>query len=188
MGEAQGLPESGDVAGLLRYLRADGDGLPLGAVAALVAGAGRLPGFDDLAQAAAAVADGGDGPGVPDAVALFLFGYACMERGAGYLAIRPLARALELAPDSGAVLTELVTALEQEGRHARAVALIEDHEHLVKLGWQHRFLYVYNALMAGRLDKAAEGFGRLPEPEDTAWARPGRRCGASWPGPAPRAP
>jgi hypothetical protein len=37
MGKAQGLLESGDVAGLLRYLRADGDALPLGEVAALMA-------------------------------------------------------------------------------------------------------------------------------------------------------
>ena len=37
------------------------------------------------------------------------------------------------------------------------------------MGWLHRFQYVYNALMAGSLDKAPEGFGRLPEPEDTAW-------------------
>ena len=38
------------------------------------------------------------------------------------------------------------------------------------MGWHHRFQYVYNALMAGSLDKAADGFGRLPEPEDAAWA------------------
>ena len=37
------------------------------------------------------------------------------------------------------------------------------------MGWLHRFQYVYNALMAGSLDKAADGFGRLPEPHDTAW-------------------
>jgi hypothetical protein len=140
-------------------------------VAALMAGAGQLAGFDDLAQAAAAMAYGGDGPGTGDAVAaLFLFGYACMEHGVGYLAIRPLARALELAPDSGPILSEPVTALEKEGQHARAVTLLEDHEPLVELGWQHRFQYVYNALMAGRLDKAAEGFERLAEPEDPAWA------------------
>ncbi len=170
MGKGQGLLESGDVAGLLRYLRADGDALPLGEVAALAAGAGRLAGFDDLAQAAAAVAAGGFGPGAGDEVAaLFLFGYSCMEHGIGYLAIRPLARALELAPGYGPVLSELVSALEQQGQHARAVAVLEDHERVAELGWQHRFLYVYNAIMAGRLDKAAEGFGRLPEPEDPAW-------------------
>ena len=132
-----------------------------------MAGAARLAGFDDLAQAAAAVA--GRGPRRPeDARALYDFGYACMERGVGYLAVRPLARALELAPDAAPVLSELVAALEQERQHARAVAVLEEHESV--MGWLPRFQYVYNALMAGDLEKAAEGFGRLPEPEDTAWA------------------
>ena len=99
---AQGLLASGDVQSLLRFLRADGEALPLGEVARLVAGAARLAGFDDLAQAAAAAAEGGDGSGTADARALYDFGYACIERGAGYLAVRPLARALELAPDARA--------------------------------------------------------------------------------------
>ena len=38
------------------------------------------------------------------------------------------------------------------------------------MSWLHRFQYVYNALMAGALDTAADGFTRLPEPQDTAWA------------------
>jgi hypothetical protein len=56
---------SGDIQGLLRYLRADGEALPLGEVAQLVARAARLAGFDDLAQAAAAVVEGGDSSGWP---------------------------------------------------------------------------------------------------------------------------
>jgi hypothetical protein len=169
---AQGLLASGDVQGLLRYLRAGGEALPLGEVARLVAGAARLAGLEDLAQAAAAA--GGDG--AEDARALYDFGYACLERGAGYLAVRPLARALELAPDAAPVLSELVAALEQDGQHARAVAVLEEHE--PAMGWLHRFQYVYNALMAGSLAKAAEGFARLPEPEDAAWipAREKVRC------------
>ena len=35
--KAQGLLASGDISGLLRYLRADGEALPLGEVARLVA-------------------------------------------------------------------------------------------------------------------------------------------------------
>jgi hypothetical protein len=101
--KAQGLLASGDIRGLLRHLRAHGEALPLGEVARLVAGAARLAGFDDLAQAAAA-AEGGDGSGPQDARALYDFGYACMERGVGYLAVRPLARALELPPDAAPVL------------------------------------------------------------------------------------
>lgn len=166
--EARGLLASGDVAGLLRYLRADGDALPLGEMAGLVAEVARLAEFDDLAHAAAAVAGGGDGSGTDDALALYNFGYACLDRRAGYLAIRPLARALELVPDAPPVLSELVTALEQEGQHARAVTVLEQHEPVMR--WANRFQYVYNALMAGRLDKAADGFGRLPVPEDERWA------------------
>jgi hypothetical protein len=150
--KARDLLASGDISGLLRHLRAHGEALPLGEVARLVAGAARLAGFDDLAQAAAAVAEGGDGAGTEDARALYNFGCACIERGVGYLAVRPLARVLELAPDAAPALSELVAALESVMR------------------WPHRCQYVYNALMAGNLEKAAEGFGRLPEPEDAAWA------------------
>ena len=68
------------------------------------------------------------------------------------------------------MLGELVTALEADGQHARAVAVLEDHEPVME--WTHRFQYVYNALMAGRLDKARDGFALLPDPAD-AW-RPAR--------------
>lgn len=64
--EARGLLAAGDVPGLLRYLRADGVLLPLEAVAALVAGVGRLVGCNDLARTAAAVATGRDGSGAED--------------------------------------------------------------------------------------------------------------------------
>jgi hypothetical protein len=114
---AQGLLAVGDISGLLRHLRVHGEALPLGEVARLVAAAARLAGFDDLAQAAAAVAEGGDGAGTQDARALYDFGYTCIERGGGYLAVRPLARALELAPDAAPVLSELVAALEHDGQH-----------------------------------------------------------------------
>ena len=157
---AQGLLASGDIQGLLRYLRADGE-------AQLVAGADRLAGFDDLAQAAAAVAEGGDSSGTQGARALYEYGYACLDRGAAHLAVRPLTRALKLASDAGPALTELVAALEADGQHARAVAVLEEHEPV--MGWLHRFQYVYNALMAGSLDKTADGFARLPEPAEAAW-------------------
>ena len=129
--------------------------------------AAQLAGFDDLARAAAAAAQAGDGSGPHDARVLYDFGYACLERGAGYLAVRPLTRALDLAPDAAPVLSELITALEQDGQHARAVAVLEEHESA--MGWLHRFQYVYNALMAGSLDKASDGYTRLPEPQDTTW-------------------
>jgi hypothetical protein len=158
----------GDIPGLLRYLRGHDGALPLAEVARLVAGAARLAGFDDLALAAAAAANDEDGCGAQDARVLYDFGFACLERRAGYLAVRPLALALELTPDAAPVLSELVTALEHDGQHARAVAVLEEHEPMMQ--WPHRFQYVYNALMAGSLGKAADGFMRLPEPADTVWA------------------
>jgi hypothetical protein len=78
---AQDLLASGDVPGLLRHLRAHGEALPLGEVARLVSGAARLAGFEDLAQAAPAVADGWDGADTQYARAPYDFGYACIERG-----------------------------------------------------------------------------------------------------------
>jgi len=93
--QARGLLKAGDIPGLLRHLRGAGEALPLGELAGLVAEAARRAGFADLAQAAAMVAED-DG----DIQALYAFGYACIERGACYLAVRPLARAMELAPDS----------------------------------------------------------------------------------------
>jgi tetratricopeptide (TPR) repeat protein len=166
--KAQSLLDSGDIPGLLLHLRGHGEALPVGEMARLVAGAARLAGLDDLAQAAAAVAAAGTGgPGPEDVLALYNFGYACIELRIEYLAVPPLARALELAPDAAPVLSELVAALEQDGRHARAVAVLEEHESVMQ--WTHRYSYVYNALMAGSLAKAAAGFSRLPEPEDAAW-------------------
>ena len=160
---AQGLLASGDIQGLLRYLRADGEG----GRAQLVAGAARLAGFDDLAQAAAAVAERGDSSGTQGARTLYDYGYACLDRGAAHLAVRPLTRALKLASDAGPVLTELVAALEADGaaraRRRRAGGARTGD------GWLHRFQYVYNALMAGSLDKTADGFARLPEPAEAAW-------------------
>jgi hypothetical protein len=129
---------------------------------------------------------GGDGSGTQDVQALYDFGYARFDRGASYLRVRPLARTLELAPDAGPVLGELVAALEADGQHARAVAVLEEHE--PALGWLHRFQYVYNALTAGHLAKAAAGFERLPEPPTPRGSRRGRRCGGCSPGPTPPVP
>ena len=160
---ARGLVAAGDVPGVVRYLRADGGTLPVGEVAGLVAGLARLTGCGDLERAAVAAADGG----AEDAQALYDFGFACLDQGLAFLAVRPLERALELAPGAPAVLGELVDALEEDGQHVRAVAVLGEHEPLTV--WMHRFQYVYNALMAGRLDKAADGFRRLPVPEDERW-------------------
>ena len=99
--KAQGLLASlGDISGLLRHLRACSETLPLGEVARLVAGAARLAGFDDLAQAAAAVAASRGRLRRPGRAGAVHFGYACIEHGRGYLAVRPLAAPWSWSPDS----------------------------------------------------------------------------------------
>ena len=45
------------------------------------------------------------------------------------------------------MLDELVGALQEDGHHARAVAVLEEHEPALR--WMHRFRYVYNVLIAG---------------------------------------
>jgi hypothetical protein len=74
--KAQDLLASGDLPRLLQYLCIDSAELPLGGVATLVARAGQLAGFDDLAQAGAELAGNGDSSGTWDPIALFSFAYA----------------------------------------------------------------------------------------------------------------
>jgi hypothetical protein len=120
---AQGLLASGDFQGLLRYLRTDGEALPLGEVARLVAGAARLAGFEDLAQAAAA---GGDG--AEDARRCTTSATRALSAGpatwrSGRWRVRSSWRRTP-----GPVLSEPVAALEQDGQHARTVAVLQEHE------------------------------------------------------------
>jgi hypothetical protein len=142
-------------------------------VARLVTGAARAAGLDDLEQAAAAVAEGGDRSGGWE---LFKFGYACLEHGLGYLGVRPLARALELVPDAPPVLTELVAALEQDGQHGRAVAVLEEHGPVTV--WMNRSW----PAPSRKRRKASRGWlnRRIPR-----GGRPARKCGGCSPAPTP---
>jgi hypothetical protein len=70
------------------------------------------------------------------------------------------------------VLSELITALESDGQHAQAVAVLEEHEPVLR--WTNRFQYVYNALMAGLLDKATGGILATVSPYGFTEAMTGR--------------
>ncbi|MFI9151437.1 hypothetical protein [Streptomyces sp. NPDC053367] len=166
--EAWELLDSGDVPGALRRLRSGTDGLPLGEVALVAARAAESAGFDDLRQAAEALAARPD-----DAKALYDFGYACVERGVSYLAVPALREVLRTHPDAGGVVRELVSAYEREGRHAEAVELLGRYEGSLA-PWPDRYLLVYNALMAGDLELARRQRTLLPDPEDPQWL-PARR-------------
>ncbi|WP_330462071.1 hypothetical protein OIB37_33590 [Streptomyces sp. NBC_00820] len=155
--------ESGDVPGALRQLRATGEDQPLGEVALVVRRAAGAAGFDDLAEAAAALtADPGQ------ARALYDYGYACVERGVHYLAIPALREALRLRPESLGLLRELVSAYEGEGRHGEAVAELARHEDRFA-EWPDRYLLVFNAIMAGDLATARRHHALLDDPEDAQW-------------------
>ncbi|MFG3024295.1 hypothetical protein ACGFZQ_38205 [Streptomyces sp. NPDC048254] len=155
--------DSGDLPGAVRQLRAAGEDAPVVEVALVVERAARAAGFDDLAQAAAALAARPD-----HANNLFDFGYACVERGLSFLAIPPLRTVLNHNPGAPAVLRELVSAYEREERHQEAMTELARHEGEFA-DWPDRYLLVYNALMAGELDTARRQHARLPEPEDAQW-------------------
>jgi hypothetical protein len=160
---ASELVDRGDVGAAIRRLRGVEEAADLTDLARVVGRAAVTAGFDDLASAASEVATD---PADPNA--LYDFGYACLERGVSFLAVPALRAALALAPGRMGVLTELVSALEDESRHAEAVAVLEAHEQLLR-PWPDRYLLVFNSVMAGDLDGANRHLGRLPAPEDERW-------------------
>ncbi|WP_320779277.1 hypothetical protein [Streptomyces sp. CRN 30] len=155
--------DDGDIPGALRRLRHGTDDLPLDELALVVARAAGAAGFDDLRRAADALASR---PG--KARALYDFGYACVERGVPHLAIPALREALRQTPESAAVLRELVSAYEREGRHREAVDVLTTHESGLA-DWPDRYLLVFNALVAGDLGLARRHHTRLPDPPDARW-------------------
>ncbi|MGW0599339.1 hypothetical protein ACWD11_19600 [Streptomyces sp. NPDC002776] len=155
--------DAGDVPGALRHLRSGTDELPLGELALVIARAAGSAGFDDLRQAAEALASRPDRP-----QELYDFGYACVERGVAHLAIPALREALRLVPDSKAALRELVSAYEGEERHGEAVQVLAAHESTLD-AWPDRYLLVHNALMSGDLALARRQHALLTDPEDEQW-------------------
>lgn len=157
------LIEEGDVPAIMRHLRFSADRLELADLARVVERVAGMVGFDDLVRASAELAADPAGP-----QALYDFGYACIDRGASYLAVPALSAALRLVPDSAAVLVELVAALEDVHRHGEAVTVLEEREARLR-PWPDRYLLVYNAIMAGDLARATRHAGRLPDPDDERW-------------------
>ncbi|GAA1081669.1 tetratricopeptide repeat protein [Nocardiopsis composta] len=161
------LLDEGDPGAVLRRLRQDLGAFGTAELAGVLARLAEDAGFDDLAQSAGRVA-----ADPADPRARYEFGYACVERGAAFAAV-PVLRELQAeAPASPAVLRELASALEDEGRHAEAADALQ---HALERGeapledWPDRYLLGYNALLAGRVDLAAEVAGALAPPPDDAW-------------------
>ncbi len=154
--------DAGDLAGAVhRLLQAEA--APLAEVALVVGRAAGMSGFDDLRAAAAELAAH---PG--RAGALYDYGYACVKRGVPHLAVPALREALRLSQGSPAVLRELVSAYEDEGRHREAADVLLAHEDGLT-DWPDRYLLVHNAVLAGDLDLARRHHALLPDPDDAVW-------------------
>ncbi|MFG3046385.1 tetratricopeptide repeat protein [Streptomyces sp. NPDC048241] len=155
--------DSSDVPGALRLLRGAAEEAPLAEVALVVERAATAADFTDLAEAASALTGGSREPRP-----LFRFGYACIERGVPFLAIPALRVALREAPDSLAIMRELVSAYEREGRHREAADELARYEGRFE-EWPDRYLLVFNSLMAGDLEAARRHHAPLGDPEDPVW-------------------
>jgi len=124
-------------------------------------------GADPLAElAGAAVRD----PDSPDR--LYDLGYALIDAGAPAIAAAVLWRCLALVGDSEEVVCELVSALESALAYPDAVAVLEDHAALRARSFLCRYLYAFNAAMAGRLDITRGALAELsPESAETTGLR-----------------
>ncbi|WP_405801492.1 hypothetical protein [Streptomyces sp. NBC_01506] len=161
--ETRRLIDAGDITGAVRALRPAAESAPLRELADAVGRLATATGFDELTAASRALIERPESP-----QALYDFGYGCVERGVAFLAVPALSEALRLAPDSYAVLDELVSALEGERRHAEVVALLTERDATLR-PWPERYLLVFNSLLAGDLSTARAHSSRLPAPEDDKW-------------------
>jgi hypothetical protein len=104
-------------------------------------------GADPLAALAAAVVRDPDSPD-----RLYELGYALIDAGAPAIAAAVLWRCLALVGDSEEVVCELVSALESALAYRDAMVVLEEHAALRGRSFLCRYLYAFNAAMAGRLE------------------------------------
>jgi hypothetical protein len=152
-----------DIAGLIRHLRVDGEALSMPDYVRVLRDAARSMGFDAMVTAADRVPAAGDDVG-EQAVALYEFGYECVEHGIAFLAIRPLREAAAREPGVIQIRTELAAACERSWAHRDAMAALRDFDG--ELPWLARYQLAFNALLAGDLPAAEEEFAALPEPDE----------------------
>ncbi|MFG2045361.1 tetratricopeptide repeat protein [Dactylosporangium sp. NPDC048998] len=180
--EASEKLNAGDLSGAIRTLLTAAADAPTAELAAILARAGRLAGFDDLAEAADAVVSD-----PRDAVFLYQLGWTCIERGISQIAIPLLEASLDAAPGHRRIVTELAAAYEDAYRYGDAVAVLEANDAGLE-DWPDRYLLAFYSVMSGDLDRARQAAARLaPAPQDWVHAR-GRLSGmleraATVPGP-----
>ncbi len=89
-----------------------------------------------------------------DVDALYQLGFALIDRQLHEIAAGVLERAHALAPDDPELLSELVGALEGEGRNDRAVAVLRECRQLLAQHFVCRYLLAFNTIMVGDLAAA----------------------------------
>ncbi|WP_412075906.1 hypothetical protein ACLF6K_08760 [Streptomyces xanthophaeus] len=164
MEDVRRLLKNGDLPGAVRSLRPHAETMSLPELAEATRALAGAAGFEDLAAAAAAAAERPQDPQT-----LYDLGYGCVERGIAFLAVAPLREALRTLPDSRPLLAELVSALEDEHRHAEAAGLLAARGAQLP-AWPETYLLVHHTLLAGDLDTAEGLLLGLPAPEDPQWS------------------
>ena len=162
MGPARAALRDGDAPLAVRLLRQHVRETGSPPLAELVVDLGRVAGSEHLAAAAAEVAQRPENPR-----SLHALGYQLFEVGLPELAVPYLARARDLAPQSGEVLLELITALDEGGEHARSRDLLVAHGGEVDGDpFLLTYLLCFEHLMVGDVASAVARRPLLPAPGD----------------------
>lgn len=92
---------------------------------------------------------------------LYALGYQLIEDGLAPLAVTVLARGVELAPDSEALVTELVAALEAQLAYRDAARVLAARPALLDASFLCRYLLAFDSIMSGEVDAARAVAPRL---------------------------
>lgn len=105
-----------------------------------------------------------------DTGALRSLGHVCLQESLVGAAACVLARATQLGADDVEVLAPLVSALEDQGRHADACAYLDAAPDLVAAHYELRCQLGINALCCGKIDDATRIGSELDAPSDAQQA------------------
>ncbi len=93
--------------------------------------------------------------------ASYNLGSALLDKALPDIAAGVLAQTVQLHPENGALLHELVAALELQGRNQAALAALRGAPLQVRGSFLHRYLEAFNSTMVGEFDAARELFPGL---------------------------
>ena len=113
---------------------------------------------DSFAEVASAARE------VDDVQSLYDLGYELIEQELPDLAATFLARAVRKRPDLPGLLSELVTALERDGRHGEACRRLLGAPDLLAKAFPLRYLLAWNTALRGDLAGARARISSLGEP------------------------